>query len=456
MTVAKDSMVLKNVLVVDDEPAMRHMLQLVLERAGFGYGEAANGAAALDLLAHQSWDAVLCDIRMPEMDGLDFLRQSLARGLAVPVIMMSAFGTIDTAVECLKLGAFDYISKPFKPDEVVVTLRKAEERLRLQKENALLRQELAGMAGEQEILYGSPVMAEVMGLVSRVAPTPSSVLVCGETGTGKELVARALHRQSSRGHRPFIAVNCGAISPGLVESEFFGHARGAFTGAEQAHAGLFGAAHGGTLFLDEIGELPMEMQPKLLRVLQEGELRPVGSVQSRRIDVRVVAATARNLRAEIDSGRFRRDLFYRLAVVEISVPPLRERGDDITLLAEYFLHRIALRENRAAPDLEPDILALLQNYHWPGNVRELANFMEKAMIFCRGGQLTAEDLPWELRRRDRAVQDDYSLKAALYRLEKEYILKALRHCDGNRTLAAQLLEISLRNLQYKLKEYGLC
>lgn len=455
MKVAKDIMALKNVLVVDDEPAMRHMLQLVLERAGFQYGEAANGAAALDLLQGQSWDAVLCDIRMPEMDGLDFLHQALARGLAVPVIMMSAFGTIDTAVECLKLGAFDYISKPFKPDEVVVTLRKAEERLRLQKENALLRQELAGKAGEQEILYGSPVMAEVMGLVSRVAPTPSSVLVCGETGTGKELVARALHRQSSRGHRPFIAVNCGAISPGLVESEFFGHARGAFTGAEQAHAGLFGAAHGGTLFLDEIGELPMEMQPKLLRVLQEGELRPVGSVQSRRINVRVVAATARNLRAEIDSGRFRRDLFYRLAVVEINVPPLRERGDDITLLAEYFLHRIALRENRAAPDLESDILSLLQNYHWPGNVRELANFMEKAMIFCRGCQLKAEDLPWELRRRDRAAQDDYSLKAALYRLEKEYILKALRHCDGNRTQAAQLLEISLRNLQYKLKEYGL-
>ncbi|WP_225073738.1 sigma-54 dependent transcriptional regulator [Desulfuromonas sp. CSMB_57] len=455
MKVAKDGMALKNVLVVDDEPAMRHMLQLVLERAGFQYGEAANGAAALDLLQGQSWDAVLCDIRMPEMDGLDFLRQALARGLAVPVIMMSAFGTIDTAVECLKLGAFDYISKPFKPDEVVVTLRKAEERLRLQKENALLRQELAGKAGEQEMLYGSPVMAEVMGLVHRVAPTPSSVLVCGETGTGKELVARALHRQSPRAHRPFVAVNCGAISPGLVESEFFGHARGAFTGAEQAHAGLFGAAHGGTLFLDEIGELPMEMQPKLLRVLQEGELRPVGSVQSRRIDVRVVAATARNLRAEIDGGRFRRDLFYRLAVVEINMPPLRERGEDISLLAEHFLHRIALRENRAAPALESDILALLQNYPWPGNVRELANFMEKAMIFCRGGQLKAEDLPWELRRRERAVQDDYSLKAALYRLEKEYILKALRHCDGNRTQAAQLLEISLRNLQYKLKEYGL-
>ena len=455
MKVAKDGMALKNVLVVDDEPAMRHMLQLVLERAGFHYGEAANGAAALDLLQGQSWDAVLCDIRMPEMDGLDFLRQALARGLAVPVIMMSAFGTIDTAVECLKLGAFDYISKPFKPDEVVVTLRKAEERLRLQKENALLRQELAGKAGEQEILYGSPVMAEVMGLVHRVAPTPSSVLVCGETGTGKELVARALHRQSPRAHRPFVAVNCGAISTGLVESEFFGHARGAFTGAEQAHTGLFGAAHGGTLFLDEIGELPMEMQPKLLRVLQEGELRPVGSVQSRRIDVRVVAATARNLRAEIDGGRFRRDLFYRLAVVEINMPPLRERGEDISLLAEHFLHRIALRENRAAPALESDILALLQNYPWPGNVRELANFMEKAMIFCRGGQLKAEDLPWELRRRERAVQDDYSLKAALCRLEKEYILKALRHCGGNRTQAAQLLEISLRNLQYKLKEYGL-
>ena len=446
---------LNRVLVVDDESAMRHMLRLVLERAGFVCGEAVNGAAALKALEEQDWGAVLCDIRMPEMDGRTFLCQALERGSEVPIIMMSAFGTIDTAVECLKLGAFDYISKPFKPDEVVLTLRKAQERLRLRRENALLRQELARRPEEQEMVFRDPAMESVLELARRVAPTPSSVLIYGETGTGKELLARALHRHSLRRERPFVAVNCGAISPGLAESEFFGHVRGAFTGAEQNRAGLFEAAHGGTLFLDEIGELPLEMQPKLLRVLQEGELRPVGGTRARRIDVRIIGATARNLGREVEEGRFRRDLFYRLAVVEISMPPLRDRGADIALLARHFLQRIALRENRPTPELTEESLRSLQRYRWPGNVRELANFMEKAMIFCRSEHLSVEDLPAELRRRERRENEEFSLKEALARLEKEYLRKALRHCGGNRTQAARLLDISLRNLQYKLKEYEL-
>jgi two-component system response regulator AtoC len=369
--------------------------------------------------------------------------------------MMSAYGTLDTAVECLKAGAFDYISKPFKPDEVVLALRKAEERLRLQRENNLLRQELQRDTGGREIVHDSPAMAQVLELVRRVAPAPSPVLITGETGTGKELVARALHSQSPRSRKAFVAVNCGAISPNLLESELFGHVRGSFTGADRAHDGLFVAADGGTLFLDEIGELPLELQPKLLRVLQEGEVRPVGALKPRRLDVRVVAATARDLGQEIEQGRFRSDLFFRLAVVEIGVPPLRERPTDIPLLARHFLTRIALREGRPASALAPNAVELLQQYNWPGNVRELANFMEKTAIFSRAEILHGADLPGEMRRRPRPAAEQLSLKEAQIRIEREYIRKALAATDGNRTQAARMLEISLRNLQYKIKQYHL-
>jgi two-component system response regulator AtoC len=288
-----------------------------------------------------------------------------------------------------------------------------------------------------------------------VAEVASPVLITGETGTGKELVARELHRQSPRRQKPFVAINCGAIATGLIESELFGHARGAFTGAVQQKAGLFEAADGGTLFLDEIGELPLELQPKLLRVLQENEVRRVGENRSRQVDVRVLAATARDLRKAADQGGFRDDLFYRLAVVEIHIPPLRERREDIPLLAEYFISGIATREGRPAPVLIPEVEDALTGYPWPGNVRELANFMERTMIFSRGSTLDLEALPGEMRREDRGSQDNFSLKKASSRLEKEYIRKALTATEGNRTQAAKLLEISLRNLLYKIKDYQL-
>jgi two-component system response regulator AtoC len=443
----------KNVLVVDDEASMRHMLRLVLEKGDYRVTEAKNGSEALECLQRADFDIILCDIRMPEMDGLSFLQEVKANNLGGVVIMMSAYGTIDTAVECLKVGAYDYISKPFKPDEVILTLRKAQEKMFLQQENTLLRKKLSHKNNNHQIVYKSGVMESLLTLVSRVAASHSPVLITGETGTGKELVARALHGQSARQKRPFVAINCGAIAPGLMESELFGHSRGAFTGAVQQKSGLFEEADGGTLFLDEIGELPLELQPKLLRVLQEGEVRRVGENLSRKVNVRILAATARDLRGAVAQGRFRDDLFFRLAVVEVHIPPLRERSEDVSVLANHFVHCVAVREGRVAPDISPSVMEVLSQYAWPGNVRELANFIERAMIFSRGNTLEIDGLPADMRRENRHELKDLSLKKASFRLEKEYIRKALAVTEGNRTQAAKLLEISLRKLLYKIKEY---
>ncbi len=442
------------VLVIDDEAAMRHMLRLVLEKEGYRVSEAGDGASGLRLLETEPYEVVLCDIRMPEMDGTAFLAEMGRRNLSATVIMMSAYGTIDTALDCMKQGAYDYISKPFKPDEVVLSLKKAEERLQLRRENLRLKEALA-RPGKGEMVFRSAVMEKVVDLVQKASASSSPVLITGETGTGKELVARALHAGGGRNQGPFIAVNCSAISSGLIDSEFFGHGKGAFTGADRERKGLFAAADGGTLFLDEIGELPLDLQPKLLRVLQEGEIRRVGETSPRRVDVRVLAATARNLAEEVEKGRFRDDLFYRLAVVEIDVPPLRDRREDISLLARHFIRKIAERERRPAPAVSSEVLAALEDYRWPGNIRELENFMEKTMIFCRGAELALGSLPWEVRRREREGRDDLSLKKASLRLEQEFIRKALAATGGNRTQAARLLEISLRALMYKMKEYGI-
>ncbi len=443
------------ILVIDDEAPMRHMLRLVLEKEGYRVQEAADGAEGLALLREEPFGTVLCDIRMPQMDGTAFLKEAIEAGTRATIIMMSAYGTLDSAIECMKLGAYDYISKPFKKDEVVLTLRKAQERLRLQSENRRLRDELkrSGSAGH-EIVYRCNAMAQVMDLVERAADSSSSVLVTGETGTGKELVARALHARGRRCDAPFIAVNCSAISAGLMESELFGHAKGAFTGAERGHDGLFRAAQGGTLFLDEIGELPLDLQPKLLRVLQEKEVRRVGESRATPVDVRIVAATAANLKEEVAKRRFRDDLFYRIAVVEIALPPLRERREDIPLLVQKSLARLCARDGLSVPEVSPDAMAALVDYPWPGNVRELVNALERALIFAKEGRIDMNALPWERRRRRRG-KDDFSLKAATVRLEKEYIGKALAQAGGNRTQAARLLEISLRGLLYKMKEYGI-
>ncbi len=446
---------LSKVLVVDDESAMRHMLRLVLEKQGYQVCEAETGTAALEMLPREAFDLILCDIRMPGMDGMAFLKALEDWKMPATVIMMSAYGTLDTAIDCMKRGAYDYISKPFKPDEVVLTLKKAEERLKLRRENALLKEQLAGTGGRNRMVFASPAMERVLDTVRQVAASSSPVLITGETGTGKELVARALHAESGRSGKPFLAVNCSAIAGGLMESELFGHLKGAFTGADRPREGLFGAADGGTLFLDEIGEMPLELQPKLLRALQEGEVRRIGETRSRQVDVRVLTATARDLKEEVAAGRFRDDFYYRLAVVEVHIPPLRERKEDIPLLARHFAEAIARREGRAVPALAEEAVAALQRYDWPGNVRELENFMEKTLIFSRGDTIDLPTLPWEVRRENREKLSDFSLKKAIERIEREFIRKALAETGGNRTHAAQLLEISLRSLQYKVKEYDL-
>ena len=445
------------ILVIDDEAALRHMLRLVLERDGYAVSEAASGREGFDRLQSTGFDLVLCDIRMPEMDGLAFLKEKVARQLDGTVIMMSAYGTIDTAVECMKLGAYDYISKPFRPDEILLTVRKAEERLQLQRDNLQLQDDLRRSGrprGVAAIVHRSAVMARLLETVCKAAAAPVAVLITGETGTGKELVARALHTESPRRDRPFLAVNCSAIPATLLESELFGHAKGAFTGADRARGGLFGAADGGTLFLDEIGDLPLELQPKLLRVLQDGEVRRLGESQTHKVDVRVVAATAVDLRQAVKDGRFREDLYYRLAVVTLELPPLRQRVEDIALIAEQALPHLAARLGRPAPVLEPAALAALQGHPWPGNVRELLNVLEKTLILCRDDTLAADDLALAGVSREAAALPGLSLKRATEELERDYIRRALVVTGGNRTQAAKLLEISLRNLLYKLKEYG--
>ncbi|PLX88602.1 MAG: hypothetical protein C0618_03950 [Desulfuromonas sp.] len=443
----------KKIVVIDDEAGMRHMLELVLKKAGYRVETVASAEAALLRLKAAPVDIVLSDIRMPGMDGLTFLDELRRLSIDVTVIMMSAYGSIDVAIECMKQGAYDYISKPFKPDEVVLTLRKAEERLALLQENTQLKQQLEG--DESRLLAQSSAMKVLLSQVDQLADSLASVLIQGETGTGKELIARALHRQGCRRKAPFVAVNCSAIPAALMESELFGHARGAFTGADRARPGLFMAAKGGTLFLDEIGELPLELQAKLLRVLQEGEIRPVGETAPRKVDVRVVSATAQDLKARAGDNLFRTDLFYRLAVVELHVPPLRERVDDIGLLADYFVEKIACREGRNTPVLSECAREALEGYPWPGNVRELENFIERTMIFSSGPILDFTAVDPERRRVERNEPGDLSLKQAAQRLEREYIGKALQQTGGNRTHAAKVLEISLRSLLYKIKAYEL-
>ena len=445
----------RNLLVIDDEASMRHMLRLVLEQHHYRVSEAQNGAEAINLIYKEKFDVILSDIRMPDMDGLTFLDQPEIRSLDTTIIMMSAYGSIETALACMKRGAYDYISKPFKPDEVVLTLCKAEERQELRQENQKLKKALSQQVKDfsiTDIIHSSQKMAKIIDLVKTAAKSESSILISGETGTGKELIAKALHSESGRSGQ-FLAINCSAITSGLLESELFGHKKGAFTGADREKQGLFSIADGGTLFLDEISDLPLELQPKLLRVLQEGEIRKVGATRAEKITTRVVAAAGTDLQDAVRNGQFRRDLYYRLAVVDVNLPPLRERLEDIVLLAEHFLQQLCNREGRSLLKLDESAKKNLTTYHWPGNVRELENYLEKALIFSPGESL---ELP-PLRVRQAAPgefnPDEYSLKIAGRRLEEEYIRKALVKTKGNRTQAAELLEVSLRSLMYKIKEY---
>jgi two-component system response regulator AtoC len=463
----------KQILVVDDEPNLRRVLSAQLGRDGYEVQTAEDGEEALGILREHHIDLVISDLRMPKVDGMQLLKRALAMDDALPVVIITAHGTVDTAVEALKTGAFDYITKPFDQNEVRTVVRKALKTRDLSASEAT-RDEPAQI--KQDYRYGiigkSPVIHELYSVLERVADTPTTVLIGGESGTGKELVARALHENSSRSNRPFIKVNCAAIPRELVESELFGYERGAFTGAVASKVGRFELANGGTLFLDEIGSIPIEMQVKLLRALQESEFERVGGVKTLQVDVRVVAATNSDLRREVAAGTFRDDLFYRLNVVPIQLPSLRERSSDIPLLVEHFVAKFNARLKKSVAGIEPDAERLLMAYPWPGNIRELENVIERAVLFCDGPRLRVADLPAEMREEpasargrspsqstipDRQSSDGLKeqVKAAMSRLERELIIKALDQTGGNVTRAARLLKISRKGLQLKMKELGL-
>lgn len=451
----------KRLLVIDDEANMRHMLTSLLERVGYEVDAASDGLEALGIVTERSYHFILCDIRMPGMGGMEFLKQAREHILATPLIMMSAYGTIDIAVEAMKLGAYDYISKPFKIDEVTLVLKKAEERESLRKENILLKRRIRGIKDERH--FGSMIgksrnMREVFELAEKVAGFDTTVLITGESGTGKELLARGIHRAGGRSDKPMVAVNCGGIPESLLESEFFGHKKGAFTGADRTKKGLFEEADKGTIFLDEIGELPLALQVKLLRALQEREIRPVGDSTTRKVDVRVIAATARSLEEEVRNGAFREDLYYRLNVLSIKLPPLRERTEDVPLLCRHFIRKLNLRLNREVTEIAPAAMSLLLRHPWAGNVRELENAIERAMVLSEGSIIQPESFPPELRK-DRASEtidgfySGFSLKEGRKALEKALIIRALEEKKGNRTQAAKLLEISHPSLLSKIKTY---
>jgi two-component system response regulator AtoC len=450
----------KRLLVIDDEENMRYMLREILEQEGYEVCLAADGSEGLALLDQQAFDTILCDLRMPGMDGLEFLRQAAQLNVTATIITMSAYGTIDLAIETMQRGAYDYISKPFKPAEILLALKKAEERERLKQENVMLRREVEERYGFASIIGKSPGMVALFDMIRKVAGFKTSVLITGESGTGKELVARAIHYNSNRKERIFLAINCGAIPETLLESELFGHKKGAFTGAIQDHKGFFEEADGGTLFLDEIGDIPTNLQVKLLRALQEGEIRKIGEERSVSVDVRVLAATSKDLLKEIEKGTFREDLYYRLNVLPLHIPPLRERCADIPLLIEHFIKKYNGIHGLAISGISPSARAALTEYAWPGNVRELENIIERSMVLNDKNVLDVVDIPQHVSAGNppagMQIPDDvYSIKKLGRLLEEQLIIRALKKTGGNKSQAARLLELSYPALLSKITEYGI-
>ncbi len=451
------------VLIIDDESNMRHMLEIMLSREGYVAESAAEGEEGLSIMGKKVFDFILCDLKMPKMDGMTFLSKARDMHPEKTYIMMSAYGTIDIALEAMKLGAYDYISKPFKPDEVLLTLKKAKERECLKEENLMLQKKIEKM--EQKYSFGSIIarseaMMRVFELVDRVSDHKTTVLITGESGTGKELIAKEIHLRGPRKSFPMVTINCGGIPGNLLESELFGYKKGAFTDAFKDKPGLFAEADKGTIFLDEIGELPLSLQVKLLRVLQEEEITPLGGTTPIKIDVRVIAATSRDIRKDVEEGRFREDLYYRINVMTVHLPPLHERRGDIPLLVGHFIDRFNKKLNKNIEGLSSEAMSMLIGHNWSGNVRELENVIERAIVLAKNNLITPVDLPASVTKGDEFSSvtkpaQTLSIKKASKQLEKLLITRALDLTKGNRTKAADILEISRPILIAKIKEYGL-
>ena len=449
------------ILIIDDDRGLRKSLTLILTDAGYEVRVAEDGEEGLAAALSEDPQMILCDVRMPKKDGLSFLREYKEAGGKALVLVMTAYGNIELAVQAMQAGAYDYIPKPFGANEVLLTVRKAEERERLREEVGRLRSEVRADRRFGEIVARSPAMIAALEVAQKVAPYPSPVLISGASGTGKELVARLIHRESERVSSPFVPVNCGAIPETLLESEFFGYVKGAFTGADRDRTGLFEAANGGTLFLDEVGELPTSLQVKLLRALQDGEIRRLGGTESMEVDVRIIAATNRDLEGMVQQGEFREDLYYRLAVVPIHLPALCRRREEIPDLVHHFLQRHRERLGVKVTAISPEAMEGLLKYPWPGNIRELENLLERVVVLAEGTEIEAADLPEDVLhpspdRAPVAISDhDLSVKRHSAELERVLIRRALERTGGNKTQAAELLELSPRALRYKIQDYGL-
>jgi len=453
---------MSNLLIVDDEQGMRQLLSLVFARANHQVRAAENGRQALDMLRAEAADLIISDVKMPDMGGIELLRAAREFLPDVGVVMMTAFATVETAREAFKLGADDFIQKPFDVDELKLIVEKALERLHLLRENRAFKRAQRERGRLDQIIGRSPRMQAVYQMIETIADVQSTVLITGESGTGKEMVARAVHNLSPRSEKPFMPINCGAFTETLLESELFGYVRGAFTGATANRKGLFEAADKGTIFLDEIGEMSLTMQVKLLRVLQERKVRPVGAHEEVAFDTRVIAATNRDLQAMVKAGTFREDLFYRVSVIPIELPPLREKREDIADLVEHFLQKFGAQSGRSITVSEK-AMELFERYSWPGNVRELEHTVERAVALERSGTIRPESLPQQITNYNPAratsvfdlPEEGLNLAAHLEQLEQRYILEALRRTGGNQTRAAEILHLSVRSFRHLLDKHGI-
>jgi two-component system response regulator PilR (NtrC family) len=445
------------ILIIEDEKSMREVLRILLEEEGYEITSASNGLEGIEYLRNDIFDLVITDIKMPKADGFEVLNRVKELSPSTIVIMITAFGTTESTIEAMKRGAYDYIHKPFKIDEIRLIIQKAFEKKNLSEEVSLLREKVKSTCGLENIIGKSPKMQELFTLLQKVAQSNSTVLITGESGCGKELVSAALHNLSARKQKNFVTINCATFPEGLLESELFGHVKGSFTGALYNKEGLFEVADKGSIFLDEIGEMPLSLQSKLLRVLENGTFRRVGGLNDITVDVRVISATNRDIAEAISAGRFREDLFYRLNVVPINIPPLRERPDDIPLLLDHFLHKFSAGTKR----FSLEALRILMKYPWKGNVRELENMVERTVLLADGETIQPEDLPEEICKTDAPgkhlpeIGEGVDFESIMEQIEKDYLLKALEKAKGVKTDAAKLLNLSFRSFRHKLYKYGI-